>query len=89
MDERSIARPAGADGLMVLLAAGFGQRQGTSVSSDRFAGSVYTGGQAYLRRVTSERSGMPATLARIPDAVRVRKPADGNVPGAPPRGAPV
>jgi hypothetical protein len=84
--EKSIARLAGADGLQVLLAAGLGQRHGMSVSSDRFA-SAY--GPACLRRGTPERSGMAVTVSGIPAAVRVRKPADGNVPGAPPRGAPV
>lgn len=86
MEMRSMARPAGADGLTVLLAAGLGQRQGMRVSSDRFA-SAY--GLARLRRGTCGRSGIAVSVSGIPAAVRVRKPADGNVPGAPPRGAPV
>jgi hypothetical protein len=89
MSTKTITRLAGADGLAILLAAGLGQRHGMSVSSDRFAGSVYMGGRTCLRWITGERSGMPATLARIPVVVRVRKPAAGNVPGGPPRGAPV
>jgi hypothetical protein len=85
--EKSIARLAGADGLMVLLAAGLGQRHGMRVSSDRFA-SAY--GPACLRPATGEWSGMAVTLARVPVAVGVRTRPDGNVvPGAPPRGAPV
>jgi hypothetical protein len=86
MDETRIAHPAGADGLTVLLAAGLGQRHGMRVSSDWFA-SAY--GLVCLRTGTGERGGMAVTVSGIPAAVRVRKPADGNVPGAPPRGAPV
>jgi len=89
MDERSIARPAGAAGLTILLAAGLGQRHGMSVSSDRFVGAVRPGEQACPRWDTSGRSGLAATVMGISAAVRVRKPADGDVPGAPPRGAPV
>jgi len=89
MNERSNARLAGADGLTVLLAAGLGQRHGMRVSSERFVGAVRTGGQACLGGDTAGRSGMAATVVGIPAAVRVRKPADGDVPGVPPRGAPV
>jgi hypothetical protein len=89
MDDKSIARSVGTDGLTVLLAAGPGQRHGMRVSSEWFTGTAYTG-DVCLSWATGVQSGPTAvTVARIPAAVRVRKPADANVPGAPPRGAPV
>ena len=85
-----VVRVAGADCPTVLLAADLGQRDGISVSNARFTGTAFGGDNVSQLWATGRHSGMTASAGTaIPAAVRVRKPADANVPGAPPRGAPV
>lgn len=86
----TIARSAGADCPTVLLAADLGQRDGMTVSIARFTGTAFGGGNVGQLWAIGRHSGMTASAGTaIPAAVRVRKPADADVLGAPPRGAPV
>jgi hypothetical protein len=83
-----IAPFAGADVLAITLAPSLGQRDGIRMSSARFRGTAGNGVTAGFGRTAGYQSGTTVLAAEpIPTAVRVT--ADGHVPGAPPRGAPV
>ena len=83
-----IAPLAGADALAIMLVPSLGQCDGTRMSSAMFSGTAGDGANADFGR-TRGYQGDAIVLAakRVPTSVRVQ--ADGHVPGAPPRGAPV
>jgi hypothetical protein len=88
-EKTKISPFTGADCLTGLLASGFGQHDGTRLSSIGFTGTTIGVVNADLGRTVVKGSGMSALVATgVQTAVRVPT-ADAYVPGAPPRGAPV